>query len=269
MSDSMEQEGLLQVDVSNENENATEESVPHRAEEETERKSVGEAMEQVAEQQATDQLEKPDYIQDKHWDANKGVKIEELANSHNELQKKMSMGGHKAPKEYNLDVLDGVDQDDKLVQGFLEWANQEKPTQEQFDKLVSMFRNSAEEMEQEDMIDIKAETEKLGPNAEQIIKSTKEWVEGQVQKGVFGPADVEEIEILGATAQGTRVLSKLIAMTGQQQIPAAPESIEGIASESDLYALVKDPRYKTDPVFRREVERKFNEAFPGVAQPRT
>ena len=94
----MEQEGLLQVDVSNENENATEESVPHRAEEETERKSVGEAMEQVAEQQATDQLEKPDYIQDKHWDANKGVKIEELANSHNELQKKNEYGWTQSSK---------------------------------------------------------------------------------------------------------------------------------------------------------------------------
>ena len=54
-------------------------------------------------------FEKPEYIEDKFWDPEKGVKTEELSHSYSELQKQFSMGKHKAPKEYDLNVLEDVE----------------------------------------------------------------------------------------------------------------------------------------------------------------
>jgi hypothetical protein len=34
-------------------------------------------------------------------------------------------------------------------------------------------------------------------------------------------------------------------------------------SNDELYDLVADPKYKTDPAFRRKVEQQFARAFPG------
>lgn len=265
----VEQEGLLQVDLSEntaENENLKE-TIPHRVEEEHERKSIDEALEDVTAEEVEKALEKPDYILDKHWDTKTGIKIEELANSHNELLKKMSMGGHKAPKEYDMGVFDDIDPEDELALGFVDWAEKNKPSQEAFDGLVNMFKEHAAQAEEAEKIDVASETEKLGPNAEAIITANHAWIKGQVAKGIFGPADVEELEILGATANGLRVLNKLRSMTGEQSIPVSPVQVEGISSKEDLYDMVKDPRYKTDPAYRREVEAKFNQAFPGEHQP--
>ena len=269
MSEIQEQEGLLNIDREDTSELEQQEAVPHRLEEESERKSVGDAMNDVAEEKAVEALEKPDYISDKHWDSNKGVKIEDLANSHNELLKKMSMGGHKAPEEYNLDVLEGVDPEDALANDFVNWAKEAKPSQDQFNNLVTLFKNSAQQAEEQDMINVDEEVKKLGPNADGIITANQAWIKGQVDKGVFGPADIEELEILGATANGLRVLNKLRSMTGEQSIPVSPMNVEGITSKDDLYDMVSDPRYKTDAAFRREVEAKFNQAFPGESQPRS
>jgi hypothetical protein len=269
MSEIQEEVGLLNIDKEDTSQQDQQETVPHKIEEQSARKTVGEALEGVAEESAQDALEKPDYISDKHWDVKNGIKIEELANSHNELLKKMSMGGHKAPDKYSLEVLEGIDEQDPLAQKFLKWADTAKPTQEVFDNLVNMFKETAQESEEQDMINVDEEVKKLGPNAEQIITANQAWIKGQVDKGIFGPADIEELEILGATANGLRVLNKLRGLTGEQSIPVSPMNVEGITSKDDLYDMVSDPRYKTDAKFRREVEAKFNQAFPGEQQPRT
>lgn len=264
-----EKEGLLQVDLSentSDNEDL-QEAVPHKTEEDAERKSVGDALTDVTNEDIEKALEKPDYISDKHWDAKTGIKIEDLASSHNELLKKMSMGGHKAPKEYDMEVFEDIDPEDKLATDFVDWSKEHKPSQDAFNKLVTIFKENAKLDAENDIINVDAEIKKLGPNADGIITANQTWIKGQVDRGLFGPADVEELEILGATANGLRVLNKLRGMTGEQAIPVSPMQVEGITSKQDLYDMVQDPRYKTDPKFRREVEKKFNDAFPGEHQP--
>ena len=209
-------------------------------------------------------LEKPEYLEDKFWDEKSGVKIEELNNSYKELQKKFSMGEHKAPKEYDLSSLDGIDiENDELAQYFMDWAKENKPTQAAFDNLVGKFKELSMAQEQADTINVEVETKALGPNADQIINGIKQWGQGLVSKGVWSDDDFEEFKVFAATANGINALNKIRKYYGEQTIPTAPADVDGTVSQQELYEMVADPKYKSDPTFRRKVEEQFARAFPG------
>ena len=116
-------------------ENPEDNVVPHKVDDEQE--NVSEAKETK-----TDAAEKPEWLEDKFWDKENGeVKTEDLNKSFSELQKQFSMGKHKAPKEYDLEVLEDVDvENDELSQFFLDWTNKYKPTQGAFNELVTKFK---------------------------------------------------------------------------------------------------------------------------------
>ena len=220
-------------------------------------------VEQAKTEQETKVLEKPEYIEDKFWDPKSGAKIEELSHSYKELQKQFSMGKHKAPKEYDMTVLEGVSDDDPLKEKFLNWAQENKPTQAAFDKLVKDFREIAIQTEQEQSINLEEEQKALGPNAETIINGIKTWGQGLVAKGVWSDQDFDEFKVFAATANGINALNKIRKYYGEQTIPTAPIDVDGVVSQQELYEMVADPKYKTDPTFRRKVEEQFARAFPG------
>ena len=253
----IQQEGLMAEAPASE-EKPVEEGVeiPHKTEEEDQA-----TVEPASEDEV---LEKPEFLENKFWDPKEGVKVEELNNSYKELQKQFSMGKHKAPKEYDLSVFEGIDvEEDPLAQEFVDWANENKPTQEAFDKLVGKFRELADEQEVESSINIEEETQKLGPNAPQIINGIKQWGQGLVSKGVWSQDDFEEFKVFAATASGINALNKVRKYYGEQQIPVSTVEMDGMPSQDELYEMVADPKYKSDPSFRRQVEQKFAQAFPG------
>ena len=213
-------------------------------------------------------LEKPEYLENKFWDPKGGVKIEEMNNSYKELQKQFSMGKHKAPKEYDLTAFDGVDiENDPLAKEFVDWANENKPTQQAFDKLIGKFKELADVQSEQSTINIDEETTKLGPNAPQIVNGIKQWGQGLVSKGVWSEDDFEEFKVFAATANGINALNKVRKYYGDAQIPTAPVDVDGMPSAAELYELVADPKYKTDSQFRRKVEEQFSRAFPGQSKP--
>ena len=66
--------------------------------------------------------------------------------------------------------------------------------------------------------------------------------------------------MLGGTAEGIRVIQKLRGMIGEQEIPTI--SIPGSRPDkAELQAMVADPKYATDPVYRKKVEKAFQEAY--------
>ena len=78
--------------------------------------------------------------------------------------------------------------------------------------------------------------------------------------GIFNESDYKEIEMLGGTAEGIRVIQKLRGMIGEQEIPTI--SIPGdMPDKTELQAMVADPKYQTDPVYRKKVERAFEQAY--------
>ena len=194
-------------------ENPEDNVVPHKVDEQQE--NVSEAKETK-----TNAAEKPDWLEDKFWDKeNNEIKTEDLNKSFSELQKQFSMGKHKAPKDYHLEVLE----------------------------------------------DVVAEKQQLGPNADQIVKGTVTWMQGLVAKGIWSETDFEEGKIFTATADGINAINKIRQYYGEQTIPTAPTDVDGQPSREELFALVADPKYKTDPGFRAKVEKQFERAFPGEA----
>ena len=81
-----------------------------------------------------------------------------------------------------------------------------------------------------------------------------------LKDGIFNEDDYNEIEMLGGTAEGIRVLQKIRNMIGEQEIPVV--SVPGSRPDkAELQAMVADPKYQTDPAFRQKVERAFQEAY--------
>jgi len=65
---------------------------------------------------------------------------------------------------------------------------------------------------------------------------------------------------MGGTAKGIAALEKLRAAY-EGRVPTESAPIEGAISKEELYSMVGDPKYQTDPGYRKKVERMFQENF--------
>ena len=242
--------GLMAEEAQNiesEEKNAEEEGISHIQNEETG------AEEELGEGEI---YERPDWFPEKFWDEKDGPNIENMAKSINHLEKKL---GETAPDEYDLSEVQ-VDPNDEVVKAVLEFGKEKQLSNKSITGLINKVIEVTGGIEQEAEFDVQKEREKIGPNASEIIQSNVRWNQKMLNDGTFNQSDYQEIEMLGGTAEGIRVIQKLRGMIGEQEIPTI--SIPGDKPDKDeLRAMVADPRYQTDPVYRKGVERKFNEAY--------
>ena len=111
-------------------------------------------------------------------------------------------------------------------------------------------------MEQEAELDVQKEKEKIGPNAPEIIQSNIRWNEKLLKDGIFTQEDYNEIEMLGGTAEGIRVIQKLRGMIGEQEIPTV--SIPGSRPDkAELQAMVADPKYQLIQFTEKRLKKLF------------
>jgi hypothetical protein len=209
-------------------------------------------------------LERPDYIPEKFWSDTDGPDIENLAKSYKELESKFRAGKHKAPDEYDLTDLK-LKPDDPVVASYTEWAKENGVSQEAFETLANKIIEISGGVAEQQEFDQKAELEKLGPNATDIIKSNKNWQQGLKHKGIFSDADMEELHAWGFTADGQKLIQKMRNLMGEKvTVPLSVPEAMGDTTLEDLYGLVRDPRYKEEPAFRKDVERKFEQFHSGA-----
>lgn len=200
--------------------------------------------------------ERPDWFPEKFWHEKDGPNIENMAKSLNSLEKKL---GETAPSSYDISEL-AVDPEDPVVKTFLEFGKEKQLSQKSVTGLINKVLELTGGMEQEAELDVQKEKEKIGPNAPEIIQSNIRWNEKLLKDGIFNQDDYNEIEMLGGTAEGIRVIQKLRGMIGEQEIPTI--SIPGSRPDkAELQAMVADPKYATDPVYRKKVEKAFQEAY--------
>tara|TARA_Y100001938_G_scaffold49331_1_gene68713 strand:- start:8068 stop:8856 length:789 start_codon:yes stop_codon:yes gene_type:complete len=247
-------EGLMAEEAQNlkeENLNAEEEGIsPQKNEAVTE----GEDLENV-------KLEKPNGLPDKFWNEKDGADFENLIKSYNSLEKKLSEGKPKVPDQYDITSLENVSSDDPLLKTYMDWAKENGISQDNFITLASKFVELGGNIQKQEEIEVQKEREKLGPNASEIIKSNINWGKSMVTKNVFTQEDYDELEVLGGTANGQRLIQKFRQLQGEQEIPVV--SIPGNSlDKEELSAMVADPRYQTDANYRRKVEKAFEEAIP-------
>lgn len=204
-------------------------------------------------------LERPDYWPENFWkkDSNE-PDLEGIAKSWSDLRKMISQGKHKAPADGNYDLKSFGEQgaENPMAQTLVGWARDNGLNQAQFDDLVGKLQTQAKELMQSESIDPAVEMKKLGPNANAVVSGMVDWARGLVNKGVWAKEDFEEFKIMGGTAQGLRALMKIReAYEGRLPIETAP--IDGAPTKEELYQMVGDPRYKTDPAYRQKVEKLF------------
>lgn len=210
--------------------------------------------------------EKPEWFPDKHWDEKEGPDLEGLVKSNKELEKAFHRGDHKVPEEYKLDVLSEFDvpADDELLSGFVTWAKENNVNQKGFDDLVTKYLGHVQPFMQQEVVK-EQELKSLGPNANEIITANTDWINGLARKGVISEEDQRELYFLGDVAAGQRVISKLRQMSGDMTpIPTSPIP-QGKMSQQEFkehaQVLMQDPKYGTDPVYTRNVEKEFNEYY--------
>lgn len=203
---------------------------------------------------------KPDYLPENFWDADKGeANYESLSKSWSDLRKTISQGKHKAPEggKYDTTSFGENASEHPIANTLVGWAKDNGLSQAQFDDLAGKIKSQAEEVMAGQMIDPKEEAKQLGPNANAVIDGMVNWARGLVNKGVWGADDFEEFKVMGGTAKGLRALMK-VRESYEGRIPIETAPMDGAPSKDDLYQMVGDPRYKTDPAYRQKVEKMFS-----------
>jgi len=212
--------------------------------------------------------EKPDYVPEKFWDAKKGeIREEETFKSIGELEKAFSQGKHKAPEEYETETLKekGYEVDNPLVAKYISWAKDNGISQKAFDDLAKSIIETSGEQQQTIEYEEKVEKEKLGKNADEIIKSNKLWANSLLNKGLLNDEEREELSVLAYTAAGQKVIQKIRSWMGETR--TIPISDVAVDKETDtefdarMQSMMSDSRYGSDPKFTMEVEGEFKKRF--------
>lgn len=214
--------------------------------------------EQAAAPVAEDPLERPDYWPENFWNKEKNEPdLEGIAKSWRDLRGKISKGQHNAPAngQYSLEAFGEAADESPMAKALTDWAKDNGLSQAAFDDLVGKFKEVAEEV-QGPVIDPNEELKRLGPNGQAMIQGMADWGRGMVKKGVFSNEDWEEFKIANGTAAGLRMMMKL-RESYEGRVPIQSMPIDNAPSKEELYAMVADPKYKTDAAYRQKVERLF------------
>jgi hypothetical protein len=191
--------------------------------------------------------ERPEWLKDKYKSA------AEQAKAYNELDKKL--GKFKgAPEEYDLTLPEMPDfkfeEGDPMLSDFLNMAKDAGASQE----FVTSVLNHYVKTQSFYAPDPQQEMEKLGVNAKQEISHLADWASQRLDKN-----EMEVFKGMVVTADAVRVLQKLRrAATSQSEVATdgkkAMNSSNPQITERQLNEMIADPRFSTDPLFRKEVE---------------
>jgi len=223
---------------------------------------------------------KPDYIQDKFWNADtKEVNIENLASSYNSLESKLGSRTEdlskqirtdlenerlsKVPESYKLNVPEmdentkvTISEDMPIVQWWGKTAKDAGLSQEQYDAGVNAFiQNATANLPNPDL-----EKQKLGDAGKERVEAANMW-----SKKHLSPDAYNAISSFASTADGVKALEEVMKLTKDSSMPTAPTQVDVAASMDDLKSMLNDPRYydsaRRDPAYVRRVTELYEKAF--------
>ena len=224
--------------------------------------------------------DKPEFVQDKFWDADrKEVNLENLASSYNALEKKLGSRTEalskqvrqdleqerlgKIPEEYNLNVPElpenvdvSVSEDMEIVQWWKDTAKQNGLSQEQFDEGVKVFIDNA----MATLPDVNAEMEKLGDNSKERVEAAELW-----SKKNLSPEAYNTFSSVASTAEGVKAIEEIMKMTKDSPMPTTPTQVSVTPDLVDLKSMMNDPRYydsnKRDDSYIKRVTELYEKAY--------
>ena len=209
-------------------------------------------------------LDRPDWWPENFWKKDEAAPdLEGIAKSWMDLRKQISQGKHKAPAEgkYDLSAFGDVPDTDPVKNHVLNWAKEYGVSQAALDTLVGEVVKMGVSNVEDTQRSLAQEKAALGPNADVMIKGMTDWARGLVNKGIWGKDDFEEFKYMGGTAKGLKAMAKLREAYEGTRIPTQSMPVEGAPSKDELYQMVADPKYKSDPADRAKVEKMFHATF--------
>lgn len=224
--------------------------------------------------------DKPEFVQDKFWDADrKEVNLENLASSYNALEKKLGSRTEdlskqvrqdleqerlgKVPEEYKVNVPElpenvdvSVSDDMEIVQWWKDTAKQNGLSQEQFDEGVKVFIDNA----MATLPDVNAEMQKLGDNSKERVEAAELW-----SKKNLSPEAYNTFSSIASTADGVKAIEEIMKMTKDSPMPTTPTQVSVTPDLGDLKSMMNDPRYydsnKRDDSYIKRVTELYEKAY--------
>lgn len=190
--------------------------------------------------------ERPEWLKEKY------KSIADQAKAYNEIEKKLGKF-QGAPEEYDLSIPEKPDfsfeEGDPVLDEFLSFAKESNASQEFVTKALEQYVKAQEFYAPDPQV----EMEKLGVNAKAEVSQLTEWANQRLNKEEF-----ETFKGLVTTAESFRVIQKLRRVTTSQNETAVTNNTksEPQISERQLLEMIGDPKFNTDPLYRKEVEAK-------------
>jgi len=224
--------------------------------------------------------DKPEFVQDKFWDADrKEVNLENLASSYNALEKKLGSRTEdlskqvrqdleqerlgKTPEEYKVNVPElpenvdvSVSDDMEIVQWWKDTAKKNGLSQEQFDEGVNVFITNA----MATLPNVNTEMEKLGDSSKERVEAAELW-----SKKNLSPEAYNTFSSIASTADGVKAIEEIMKMTKDSPMPTTPTQVSVTPDLVDLKSMMNDPRYydsnKRDDSYIKRVTELYEKAY--------
>ena len=191
--------------------------------------------------------ERPDYL------ASKFKSVADAAKSYNQLEKKLG----SAPKEYSFDIAkDWLDPDFEPLKEAAQFAKDKHVSQDVIDNILG----AATLYMKEGVVDTKAEIAKLGDDGQDRVDVLNNWAKSNLSESTYktlaNTFDTAEsivaIEELRSMAMGD---STMISGSNGAALNTA-ETVGDIQQEM----IQNLSKYKTDPSYRKQIQRKIEKA---------
>jgi len=185
--------------------------------------------------------------------ADKYKTIADQARAYHFLEKKLG-GFTGSPENYTLDYPENyplemrISEEDPM---FLYWCDVAKKHNLNNDLFNSLFLGTHCFETATNNNFRENELKKLGPSGDQRLENLFNWAKNNL--------DNQEMQALQESLQtsgGVALFEKLVGLQKSEQVPTFNGQTKTI-TEADLHARVGDPKYKTDPNFRKETTRMF------------
>ena len=108
-----------------------------------------------------------------------------------------------------------------------------------------------------------AEYEKLGGErvAHTLMRGMNERMTAMVKAEILSAEEAEAFQDACGSAAGLQMMAKVMTWSGEKPLPRAGVDLPGKVTKADLQKKRADPKYETDPAYRAQVDREYEEYY--------
>ncbi len=204
-------------------------------------------------------------IPDQFFDReNNKLKLGALLKSQSDLRRQIGQAS-QAPEKYTFGDLD-EENDNLLIKALDAFGHGGKIPQDKMDELVSALSAAGAEFRENVRKEAEAEFSRLfAADAQKTTESVAAWVNGLIGDKVGDdPALRAAVDGIARDPYAVFIINavKNAVKTGNASPSSAgTPAAGGVKSEDELDAMVRNPKYKTDPEYRKKVEAEFRRKY--------